>query len=240
MQKITRTSPFRLRKDKALKERFISLIVDNFNFVDSFDDPSITSETIRLYHRKKSVSEALATFADDMKSKLQSDGVSFTVCTSRDTKKTSGSLGNLHETQDPQVVKLLNQKVREPRTLLFYPTCLFVSTINKGKAYSQSETLMMLDVPSQAEVSNRVPIMLWRPPHANSELERKLDPRNPPSKETLLANNWKEVKVEYSKPRLVTRSHVSASRGQYTITHVAASTVSDIISDVMVLAMQDQ
>ncbi|KAL7525694.1 hypothetical protein ACHAXR_005169 [Thalassiosira sp. AJA248-18] len=182
-------------------------------------------ETIRLYHRRKSVSEALETFVDDMKSKLQRDGVRFTVCTSRDTKKTSGSLGSLQETHDAQVVKLLNQKVREPRTLLLYPTCLFVSTINKGKAYSQSETLMMLDVPSQVDVNNRAPIMLWRPPYANSELERNLDHRNPPSRETLLANNWKEVKVEYCRERLVTRAHVSACRGQYTITHVAASTV---------------
>lgn len=203
------------------------MITENFNFVSSFSDPSILSETIRLYHRRKSVSEAFVTFIDDMKRRLQRDGVPFTVCVSRDMKKTSGSLGSPQETQDAQVVKLLNQKVREPRTLLLYQTCLFVSTINKGKAYSQSETLMMLDVPSLSDVENRVPLKLWKPPVANSELERNLDYRNPPTRETLLANKWKEVKIEFCRERLVTRAHVSACRGQYTMTHVTASTVSN-------------
>ena len=186
------------------------MITENFNFVNSFSHASILSETIRLYHRRKSVSEALVTFVEDMKLRLQHDGVPFTVCVSRDMKKTSGSLGSPLETQNAQVVKLLNQKVREPRTLLLYTTCMFVSTINNGKDYSQSETLMMLDVPSQADVDNRVPLMLWKPPVGNSELERKLDYCNPHSRETLLANKWIEVKIQFCRERLVTRAHVSA------------------------------
>ena len=104
-----------------------------------------------------------------------------------------------------------------------------VSTINNGKDYSQSKTLMMLDVPSQADVDNRVPLMLWKPPVGNSELERKLDYCNPHSRETLLANKWIEVKIQFCREILVTRAHVSECRAQYTMTHVAASTVSDVI-----------
>ena len=229
MQKITRTSPFVLRKDSKLKQRFIFLITENFKFVPSFSDPSITSRTIRLYHRKKSVSKALVTFVDDMKLRLQRDGVHFTECISRDMKKTSGSLNGPQETQDAQVVKLLNQKVREPRRLLFFPTAMFGSTVNNGNAYSQSQSLMMIDIPTQSDVGNRMPLRLWRAPVQNSELELNLDYLNPPSRETLLANGWKEVKVEFCRERLVTREHVSACRRQYTITHVAASTVSDEI-----------
>ena len=96
------------------------MITENFKFVHSFSDPSITSKTIRLYHRRKSVSEALVTFVDDMKLRLQRDGVHFTECVSRDMKKTSGSLNGPQETKDAQVVKLLNQKVREPQRLLFF------------------------------------------------------------------------------------------------------------------------
>ncbi len=47
------------------------MITENFKFVPSFSDPSITSRTIRLYHRKKSVSKALVTFVDDMKLMLK-------------------------------------------------------------------------------------------------------------------------------------------------------------------------
>ena len=227
MQKITRTSPFELRKNGALKNRFINLITENFNFVNTFCDSSITSETIRLYHRKKSVSEALVNFVDDMKIRLHRDGVNFTVSVSRDMKKTQGSLGCMLETQSEEVVKMLNQKVREPRTLLFYPTCQFVSTTNKGKDYSQSEVLTMIDVPCLADVQNKVPLMLWKPPVANSTLERSLDYSNPPSRETLLDNKWIEVKVDFCKQRMVTRAYVSACRDQYTINHVTASTVSD-------------
>ena len=205
------------------------MITENFKFVPSFSDPSITSKTIRLYHRRKSVSEALVTFVDDMKLRLKRDGVHFTECVSRDMKKTSGSLNGPQETQDAQVVKLLNQKVREPRRLLFFQTAMFGSTVNNGSAYSQSQSLMMIDVPSQSNVDNRMPLRLWRAPVQNSELELNLDYRNPPSRETLLAKGWKEVKVEFCRERLVTREHVSACRRQYTITHVAASTVSDEI-----------
>ena len=164
-------------------------------------------------------------FVDDMKTRLHRDWVHFTVSVSRDMKKTQGSLGCMLETQSADVVKLLNQKVREPRTLLFYPTCQFVSTTNKGKDYSQSEVLTMIDVPSLADVQNKVPLMMWKPPVANSTLERSLDYCNPPSRETLLENKWIEVKVEFCKQRMVTRAYVTACRDLYTINHVTASTV---------------
>ena len=76
------------------------------------------------------MSEALVTFVDDMKLRLQRDGVHFTECVSRDMKKTSVSLNGPQETQDAQVVKLLNQKVREPRRLLFFQTAMFGSAVN--------------------------------------------------------------------------------------------------------------
>ena len=54
VQKITRMSPYVLRKDKALYRRFIHLIKTHFTFVPLFDDDYITPDYLHLYHRRKS------------------------------------------------------------------------------------------------------------------------------------------------------------------------------------------
>lgn len=225
IQAIARTSPFVLRANKVLKDRFIYLITTYFRFVNSFSDPLITSEHLRLYHRRKAVSEAHNTFVNDTKKCLIRENVNFTECASRDMKKTSNSRTDLQETHNEQVVKLLNNKVREPHHLLFYPTALFMSTVNTD-TYSQSQTLMMLDVPSTSDVENRKPLTLYAAPVQDSPLEHNLNFRSPPSKEDLLKQKWEEVKVDVCMERLVTRDHISACRRQYTLVHVGASTVS--------------
>ena len=59
-------SPFHLRNRPAVKKRFLELIVNHIKFVDSFSDPFITHEFLRMYHRKKSVNAALNGFVDDV------------------------------------------------------------------------------------------------------------------------------------------------------------------------------
>lgn len=220
-----RTSPYELRKDKEAKAKFIELITTHFRFVESFTDESITPDFVRLFHRRKSVSEAIQSYIEDVKSILRRNGISYTECTSTDMKKTSDSRRDLHQTDDVEVVQMLNNKVREPRELLFYPGALFSSTTNAAQ-YSQSQTLMMLDVPSAEDVRNRRPLTLYAAPPDDGITSEMLNFVSPPSKEDLVGKGWKEVKVEICSERLITRNHISACRRQYSLVHVGASTVS--------------
>ena len=119
-------SPFHLRNRPAVKKRFIELIVNHIKFVDSFSDPFITHEFLRMYHRKKSVNAALNGFVDDVIKILKRDGIDRQVSTSKDFQKVADSRSDLQETTDETVLNLLDQKVREPRRLVFYTQVLFL------------------------------------------------------------------------------------------------------------------
>lgn len=146
------------------------------------------------------------------------------MCKSRDYKRSSDSNADMVITEDESVVDLLNNKVREPRFLLFYPGALFASTVNTDQ-YAQSQTLMMLDVPSKEHIKCRKPLVMYAAPQNDDILTQVTDHRNPPTREELLAKKWTEVKVDVCLERLVTRAHVTASRRQYSLVHVGASTV---------------
>jgi len=225
IQEITRTSPYKLRKDEALHKEFIKLLQSNFKFVGSFKDPSIKSNFLRLYHRKKSVSEALTDYVEEIKEKLKLDNVPYIECTSIDMKKVSDSRTDLRATDDISVVNMLNNKVREPRQLLFWPGALFSATVNTPQ-YAQSQTLLMIDVPSLEDIQNRRQINLWKANEDEGLINQLHNFGRVPDREELLQRGWEEVQVDVCPERLTTRNHISACRRQYSIVHMAASTVS--------------
>ena len=223
-----------LQNDPSLKARFIKLIIENIRFVDSFHDPLITPDFLRMYHRKKSVNAALNEFIDDIINVLDNEDLDFTVAVSKDMQKVSDSRTDLSLTEEVSVVKMLDQKVREPRRLLFYSGALFEATVNTAD-YSQSQTMIMLEVPTEEDIENKRPLSLLAAPADDGLIDQLFDFRNPPSEDLLLSKKWKKVKVNISGERLVSRNNVSACRRQYTLRHVGASTVS---SSVMFLHYQ--
>lgn len=218
-------NPYLLAKDKRLHDRFIYLIKTHFKFVNSFSDESITPDVLRMYHRKKSVSNAMADFVKDVKQKLQYQGIPCKEFKSRDMRKTSDSTVGLQETNERTVVDLLDNKAREPRHLLFYPGALFAATVNT-KTYAQSQTLLMIDMPTDKQLRNREPLKLFAAPPQDGILDEMLNLRQLPTKQELLDRKWTEVKVEVCSERFYTRDHTTACRRQYSMVHVAASTVS--------------
>ena len=105
-----------MQRDKKLYERFIHLITSHFTFVPSFSHPVITPEFLHLYHRRKSVSDALISFVQELKRILDDEvpRIENLMCKSRDYKRPSDSNADMVITEDESVVDLLNNKVREP------------------------------------------------------------------------------------------------------------------------------
>ena len=224
IQQIARMSPYVLRKSKKLRKEFKHLITTKFKFVDSFSDPLITQEVLRLYHRKKSVSNAMAEFVRDVKRMLDAQSIDCKPHKSKDMKKTSESIVGLQETDDEAVVELLNNKVREPRELLFYRGALFHATCNSS-TYAQSQTMLMIDMPTEEQLRNGLPIKLYAAPPRDGILDEVLNLQNVPTREELLNKKWREVSVGVCKERFVTRDHTTACRLQYSLVHVGTSTV---------------
>ena len=108
---------------------------------------------------------------------------------------------------------------------MFYPGALFASTVNTDQ-YAQSQTLMMLDVPSKEHIKSCKPLVMYAVPQNDDILAQIMDHRKRPTREELLAKKCTEVKVDVCLEWLVTRAHVTAPRKQYSLVHVGASTVS--------------
>ncbi len=219
-------SPYFLRTSKETKERFRELISENIDFLSSFRDKRITPSTWRIYHRRQAASNSFEEWVDDSIEYLHNNRVSHLIARSEDMYKVKDSLGSLRQTNDSKIVKLLNRKVREPRRLLMFPGALFEATVNTNE-YSQSQILIMLDVPTKQHVQERKPITMLAAP-AEEKLPSDLLTNRPPTEEYLLGKKWKRVTVRVSNntKRLVSQGHMSAFRHQYTMRHIGSSTVS--------------
>lgn len=163
-----------------------------------------------------------------MSETLRDDNLIPVISTSIDKHKVSDSRADLQVTNDERVVKILNSGVREPRRLLFFHGALFESTVNTNE-YSQSQTLIMINVPTQQQTDDKAPLQLYAKPPDGKPLDSSLyDHRQPPTEEYLLSNKWKLVTIKVAPERVVTREHITAVREQYCLRHIAASTVSTI------------
>lgn len=193
-------------------------------FVDSFYDSSITPSHIRLYHRRLPANEAMEAWIDETIETLKNLNRDFIVVKSKDMKKVCDSLTGFRETTDQRVINMLNHKTREPRRLLFYSGALFEATVNT-EGYSQSQIVMMLDVPTQKDVLDQKPIIVYAAPPGGELSEQMLAFGEAPNPKDLIDKGWKRVSIKKCGQRLITRNHMSACRRQYTLKHLGSSTV---------------
>ena len=224
IQQITRYSAQKLANYAHLEE-FTKLIKSKVKFVSSFDEVSPTAH--RLYHRKTSAMQAKDDFVNSTLKYLSSRGRASEakVVRSKDQMKLAGSRQDLQVSNDPVVTKLLDQKVRESRQLLFFKGALFEATRNVGDVLN-SQIMIMLDVPSDDDIAAMKPITLYSAPEG-SPRPTNLYHEIPPSKEEVLnVWKWKEVKISPAKMNLHRQGLMEAYREQYTIAHLGASTVS--------------
>lgn len=201
---------------------------DNIKFVDSFSDPTITPIFQRMYHRRKGAIEAMEMYVDQSMKSLRDKEIYFTVSSAIDMMKVKDSRGTLKPCGRDDISKFLDQKVREPRRLLFFKGCIFEATVNTEN-YSQSQLMLMTDVPSPKDIEKKVPLKLWAAPTRGGEITERYMANlgTAPTAEELRENKWTEVMVHMTdaEDRLQTRNHITACRYQYTLKHIGSSTV---------------
>ena len=66
-------------------------------------------------------------------------------------------------------ISALNQKVKEPRSLLFFKGAIYSCTFNNKGVFSQAQMALLYNLPSQSDVDNWRPIkLLLAPPGLKS------------------------------------------------------------------------
>ena len=88
---LMRTNPIDLIDDEVQKRRFFDLI-DLFGFVISWDDPSITPNTIRLFAKKVPVTASLGNYTEAVISRFHQDGTPHIICCSSDFQRGAFSI----------------------------------------------------------------------------------------------------------------------------------------------------
>jgi len=214
-----------LISNQEIKQRFKKLIMEYIDYVDSWQDEKITIETLRLYHRKLPASESMDNIIDEEIKRLKQRKKSTSYTEATDYSKIKGSRASLKRTQNTRVRNLLNRKTREPSRLLFYVGAKYEATINT-KQYSQSQLLIMVELPNEDDLKNKKSISLMAAPPRGELPECITSPNWNHTETSLKELGWTKVLIPVTFEREHSQGNISAYRKQYCMRHIGASTVS--------------
>lgn len=185
--------------------------------------------TQRMYHRRKAAHEALQDFVEGTIEHLKKVKKSFVVSESVDYKKYKASnrdMVKIDREKEKNLVATLDNKVKEGKRLVFFEGAIFEGTYNDKKSgVSNTQPLIMLDVPSRDDVVNKRKIKLYAA-NPGSPPPDRLYYEDPPTKEEVVdVWKWKEVELDVVPETFINGGGVRLYRQQYPLTHPGASTV---------------
>ena len=201
----------------AKKKEFKQLIIDNCNFVESFNDPTIPNDAVYVFGKKSPCYEAEKLMLERMKSV---HGDKCVVSWSADEESTTA--GNWSDAKPPTSARL-SKLVKTKKQLLFYPKAFFEFTYNDEKNnFLQGQLALMLDVPTVEQVAANEQVHVFASPLGCKDFP-PLDEQNT---QQLVQLNWKRVSVPFaaSRPQTVFKG-LQARRSQYGLKPRVASTI---------------
>jgi len=223
---IMRTNPLDLIDDVEKKNRFYELI-DLFGFVTSWDDPSITPNTIRLFAKNVPVTASLENYTDAVVARFISDGTLHRIRLSSDSQRCSSSIGE-YLPASVETKETLNKKLREPEKLVLYKNGLYECTMNDPQGrYNQSSLALLLELPQAQTVVSFLPInMMWIAPAGTTDLDFASFRNGQPTSDQLKDLEWVQVKIGCAPEQIVVlRGGSHAKRMQYALKYRGAVTI---------------
>ena len=107
----------KLMDEPALVDEFILLCSQCLTFVDEWNHPKISPSTMRLYSKKVPTREATKQFAERVKRQIPRNSIRERI--SVDYEKSINIQQDWYLARE-STISALNQKVKEPRSLLFF------------------------------------------------------------------------------------------------------------------------
>ena len=226
IQQILRMSPTFLREDDGtLKSEFVQLMSDNITFVDKWTHPMIGNNVQRMYSRRRPASQAADEYAMGCLRRLVESGDEHFVSKAVDLQRPDGSRADFLPASDPDLLKTINTKSKEPKTLVFWRYATYEATVN-GEGFSQSQLLLMIDLPTLEQVSSKSPIHLMAAPKGTNQFEIGT---NMPTEEELLDRGWTKVTISVPEERYITKGRNVGCRRQYSMRHQGSATINKLM-----------
>ena len=110
-----------------------------------------------MYSRCKPAQDASNEYVEACRAQFLDEGKHFVVSTSDDRYWQDWTRREYASVTNNVILGEMNRKLREPTTLLFFEGAVFEATINysgtkRQEGYSQSQVLVMVEVPSEEDI----------------------------------------------------------------------------------------
>jgi hypothetical protein len=188
-----------------------------------------------MYHRKHSAAQAIDDFVSNMISHLSKEKRQFVISESVDFKKyktSNAGIIKINKTKEKNLVTLLNRSAKECSHLVFFKGAIFEATCNVKKiGVMNTQTLIMLDVPSEEDIANKRPITLYASKPGSPPPDRLYHDPAPTEETVLKVWGWKKVVLDALPENFHNGGGVQLYRQRYPLTHPGASTASFFLLD---------
>ena len=195
--------------------------------MDTWEDNRILPSTMRLYSKKIPAREASRQFvASVMRQVNVSDRLE------KNAEDVQKSMYSHHDwvNASESVSLQLEKKVKEPKTLLFFRGAIFEMTFNVEGEFSNTQTAILFELPSQEDLSNWRKIKVLKTPLGLREIV--FDPLL--SKEAYLERGYIEVEVGPAPERAQNfPGNIQGKRKQYGLKHHVTSTIHAAMGDTL-------
>lgn len=227
-QAIARYSYRKLTREPQLVDEFIGLVSENFTFVEDWSSELITPSTYRLYGKKVPAKEAAKQFVERVRRSI--DGINLREKSSEDVEKSRFShrewcTASIHTSNQ------LEQLVKEPNLVLFFRGAKYEFTYNDEGKFSQSQMVLLYDLPSQNDLDTWKKIKVLAAPPGIKDIEFNEDD----TKQSFIDKGFIEVKVGVAPDRTrLLKSNIQAKRKQYGLRHCVTSTIHAAMGDTLI------
>jgi predicted GIY-YIG superfamily endonuclease len=227
IQQLCRYNYKKLEDQPGLVDEFIHLCSQHLTFVNNWSDPRIEPSTIRLYSRRVPAKEAAKQFAERVRRSIPEYDIRESIA--YDVEKSQYSQQEWYRASD-KITSLLDKKVKEPRSLMFFSGAIFSCTFNSPGKFSQAQMALLFDLPNQDDLDTWQSINILVAPPGLKDVVYDANK----SKEEYKLEGYKEVQMTTCKEYTQMMPHnMQASRKQYGLKHYVSSTIHSAMGDTL-------
>lgn len=201
------------------------LVQANCTFVESWQDPVITDDVLRVFPRKEETAAAVRSFLVHKRAAMVAARKPYRRVIATDSMVGMESHADW-KPASPPVVNLLSKECKEPPSLEFYEGAIYQFTCNCPGRFKSTQLGVLLSVPSVEQLERFADLDIYVAPAGVKTL-----PSSSMNPVRLLALGFRLSKVGPAPDRSKNfwRQGVKAKRKQYAIRHHVAATIHSAI-----------
>ena len=155
--------PKRLRTQQVRQE-FKNLIVTKCTFVDSWNDPRLDVDLLRMLAKNRARKDAEQRLLTKVKARYHDS-----ILCARAIDFESSTESNWVEATSA-TTRLLSRHVKEPERLYFYPGAVYEITFNRDDQFSQSQLAVLAEMPSMEDVNELRSVSVYVAPEGTKAI----------------------------------------------------------------------